>query len=90
MPDPFAVDVDRTLDALVSAWGLAGYDQIWHHEGTGWGAAHKDAGDLQVIEADTPDELDARIRADWQRRSGQGSRADPGDVSRKFPRPGTR
>lgn len=33
MPDPFAVDVDRALDALGAAWEPAGYDQIWHRDG---------------------------------------------------------
>jgi hypothetical protein len=83
MSDPFAVDVDRALDALAAAWEPAGYEEIWHHEGVGWGAAHRDAGELDAITAETPDELDARIRADWQRRQG-GQAPDPESVARKY------
>jgi hypothetical protein len=66
--DPFAVDTDKALDALVATWESAGYDQIGYIGGTGWYAYHKDASDADGIEADTPGELDARIRQDWQRR----------------------
>jgi hypothetical protein len=82
MADPFAVDTDKALDALVAAWEPAGYEEIGHIGGEGWYAYHKDAGELDAIEADTPDELDAKIRADWQRRQHSG--ADPGDVTRKY------
>jgi len=82
MGDPFAVDVDKALDALVAAWEPAGYEQIGHMERTGWYAYHRDASDLDAIEADTPGELDAKIRQDWQARQGSGP--DPGDVSRKY------
>jgi hypothetical protein len=63
MPYPFAVGVDRALDALVAAWGSE-YPEIRHLEGTGRCAYRKDAGDREAIQADTPDELDAKIRAD--------------------------
>lgn len=67
--DPFRVDTEKALDALLLTWGEH-YPHIWYLEGTGWGAYRKDAADTEVIEADTPGELDARIRADWQRRQG--------------------
>lgn len=70
MSDPFAVDTAKALDALVLAWGHE-YPQIWYREGTGWAAYHRDAGDLEVIEADAPDELNAKIRADGLARQGQ-------------------
>jgi hypothetical protein len=69
MGDPFEVDAAKALAALVLAWGSE-YPQIWFREGTGWGAYHRDAADSDVIEADTPDELNAKIRADWSRRQG--------------------
>jgi hypothetical protein len=66
--DPFSVNTEKALDALVAAWEAAGYEEIGYVEGTGWCAYHKDAGDLEAIEADTPDELAAKIRADWEKR----------------------
>jgi hypothetical protein len=45
-----------------------GADQIGHVEGTGWYAYHKDAANTDAIEADSPGELDVKIRQDWQRR----------------------
>jgi hypothetical protein len=65
--DPFLVDVGRALDVLSLAWG-DWYDEIWHHDGFGWGAHHKDAPDGDDITGDTPDELNLAIRADYQRR----------------------
>jgi hypothetical protein len=65
--DPFAVDVDRALDALTLAWG-DDYDEIWVHDGK-WGAHHKDAGEDDVLTGYTPDELNRAIRADCTRRS---------------------
>jgi hypothetical protein len=71
MTNPFSVDVDRAIDALAAEWEPAGYEEIEFWEGRGWYAYHKDGGeDLGVLEADTPDELAAKIRADWQRRQG--------------------
>jgi len=67
--DPFLVDVDRALDALSLAWADE-YDHLWHDEGSGWGAHHKDAPEDENILAQTPDELNAKIRADWARREG--------------------
>jgi hypothetical protein len=66
--DPFAVDTVKALSALTAVWEPAGYDQIGHLEGTGRYAYHKDAADTDAIEADSPDELDVKIRQDWQRR----------------------
>jgi hypothetical protein len=66
--DPFAVYTAKALRALTAAWESAGYDQIGHVEGTGWYTYHKDAADTDAIEADSPDELDVKIRQDWQRR----------------------
>jgi hypothetical protein len=71
--DPFAVDVDRALDALTLAWDDE-YDEIWFHDGAGWGAHHKDAPDDEVITGSTPDELNAAIRRDWARRAGDMKR----------------
>jgi hypothetical protein len=71
--DPFAVDEDRALDALTLAWADE-YDEIWFHDGAGWGAHHKDAGEDDVITGSTPDELNAAIRADWSRREQGGQR----------------
>jgi hypothetical protein len=65
--DPFAVDVDKALDALTLAWADE-YDEIWFHDGAGWGAHYKDAGDDDVLTGDTPDALNRAIRADFQRR----------------------
>ena len=63
---PFAVDVERALDALDLAWGDE-YDEIWISDGK-WNAHHKDAGDDDVLTGVTPDELNRLIRADWTRR----------------------
>ena len=71
--DPSAVDTDRALDALTLAWADE-YDEIWFHDGAGWGAHHKDAGEDDVITGSTPDELNAAIRADWSRREQGGQR----------------
>jgi hypothetical protein len=65
--DPFAVDVDKALDVLTLAWADH-YDEIWYHDGAGWGAHCKDAPDDDVITGDTPDALNLAIRADFQRR----------------------
>jgi hypothetical protein len=70
------VDTARALSAPAAVWELAGYDQIGHVEGTGWYACHKDAADTDAIEADSPGELDVKIRQDWQRR--QREAGDPG------------
>src|ERR1039457_6338600 len=67
--DPFLVNVDRALDALTLAW-QGEYDELWYHEGSGWGAHHKDAPEDENILGSTPDELKARIREDWSRRQG--------------------
>jgi hypothetical protein len=67
--DPFLVNVDRALDALTLAW-QGEYDELWYHEGSGWGAHHKDASEDENILGRTPDELNARIREDWSRRQG--------------------
>lgn len=61
----FDVDEDRAFDAFTLAWGDA-YDEFWH-DASGWGAHRKDAGDDEVLTGDTPDELNAAIRADWAR-----------------------
>jgi hypothetical protein len=50
--DPFAVDVDKALDALTLAWADE-YPEIWVHGGE-WGARHKDAPDGDDITAATP------------------------------------
>jgi hypothetical protein len=67
----FEVDADKALDTLAATWEAAGYDEIGHIGGEGWYAYHKDAADTDALEGDTPDELDARIREDWQRRQGE-------------------
>jgi hypothetical protein len=66
--DPFAVDADRALDALTLAWADY-YDEIWFHDGAGWGAHHKDAPEGEDITAQTPDELNRAIRDDWAKRN---------------------
>jgi hypothetical protein len=68
--DPFAVDARRALDALTLVWSDQ-YDEIWFHAGAGWGAHHKDAPEHDMITGSTPDDLNRKIRADWQRRAGQ-------------------
>lgn len=50
--DPFAVDVDKALSALRLAWADE-YPELWFHDGAGWGAHHKEAGDDDVITGDT-------------------------------------
>ena len=66
--DPFAVDTERALDVLSLAWSDH-YDEIWHHDGT-WGAHREDAPDDDEITASTPDELNRKIREDWNARHG--------------------
>ena len=62
---PFDVDQDRALDALRLAWGDV-YDLGFAD--SAYRAARIDGtGDL--LTAQTPDELDAEIRADWAARS---------------------
>jgi hypothetical protein len=59
----FEVDEDRALEALRLAWGDA-YD-IGSEGGT-WTAASRDA-EGRTFTGDTPDALNAAIRADWAR-----------------------
>ena len=66
--DPFAVDVDRALDALTLAWADQ-YDEIGWADGRGWYARHKDAPQDEVLRGHTPDELNRAIREDWARRN---------------------
>jgi hypothetical protein len=66
--DPFAVDDQRALDALVFAWGDE-YGDFWCHGGT-WCAHLKGGQDEHVIAGETPDELNAKLRADWLERQG--------------------
>jgi hypothetical protein len=47
------VDTDRALDALTLAWADE-YDEIWFHDGSGWGAHRKDARDDDVLTGSTP------------------------------------
>jgi hypothetical protein len=65
--DPFAVDEDRALDALMLAWGDAYEIYI---SGSQWQAWHDDAPDQEMLTGTTPDELNRAIRADWTRRQG--------------------
>ena len=76
--DPFAVDVERALDALALAWG-DDYDSIgirhdgrWYahlrHAHLGY-ADEDDCGDAcHDLTGSTPDELNRAIRADCIRR----------------------
>ncbi len=61
--DPFRLDQDRALEALRLAWGDA-YD-VGFERGT-WIATSRDAED-RTLTGDTPDALNAVIRADWAR-----------------------
>ena len=60
--DPFAVDEDAALAELELAWADGGYhafgveDEFW--------SAISSAG--EVLTGSTPDELDRKIRANWQ------------------------
>jgi hypothetical protein len=67
VPDPFAVDEGKALDALTSAWGDQ-YDEIWVTD-EAWYAHHRDAGKDEFLSGTTPDELNRAIRADFARRS---------------------
>ncbi len=60
----FDVDEDRALDALVLAWGDAYEIYV---VGGQWQAWREGAGDKDILTGDTPDELNAAIRADWAR-----------------------
>jgi hypothetical protein len=62
----FEVDPERAAEALGLTWGEL-YQDIGV-EGGRWRARSRD-GDGRVLTADTPDELAARMRADWARRS---------------------
>jgi hypothetical protein len=64
MPNPFAVNVGNALEVLRTAWDVE-YPDIGTIDG-GWYACHGDDGD--IISADTPDELNAKIRAHWEAR----------------------
>ena len=61
----FDVDEDRALEALRLAWGDA-YD-VGFERGT-WVAASRGGGG-RTFTGQTPDELNAAIRADWARES---------------------
>jgi len=74
--DPFAVDEDKALDALMLAWAVCGYE-VYIVAGQ-WQAWHRDADDTDVIDGATPDELNRAIRADWSRREA----SDGGKVSK--------
>ncbi len=59
----FDVDKDRALEALRLAWGDA-YD-VGVHRGA-WTAISRDD-EHRTLTGDTPDALNAAIRADWAR-----------------------
>jgi hypothetical protein len=61
--DPFKVDEGRALEALRLAWGDA-YEIGF--ESDAWIATSRDA-EARAFTADTPDALNAKIRADWAR-----------------------
>ena len=61
--DPFRVDKDRALEALRLAWADA-YDVGC--EGGTWTATSRDA-EGHTFTGDTPDALNAKVRADWAR-----------------------
>jgi hypothetical protein len=67
--DPFTVDEDKALAALLLAWGNS-YD-IYINGGQ-WQAWHKDAGDTDMIDGTTTDELNRHIRDDFARRVASG------------------
>ena len=61
---PFEVDVDKALEALRGDWGdtyVICYDPA---ASSRWQAWRLDSIGVMVA-GDTPDELDAAIRADW-------------------------
>ena len=60
----FGVDEDRALGTLVLAWGNAYEIYV---VGGQWPAWREGAGDKDVLTRDTPDALNAAIRADWAR-----------------------
>jgi hypothetical protein len=66
--NPFQVDDQRALDALVLTWGDE-YDEFWCHDGE-WHAHLKGGRDEHVIAGETPDELNVNLRADWLARQG--------------------
>jgi len=57
----FDVDEDRALDALRMTWGDT-YDIGYAHPR--W-VAHQRDGERRVMAAETPDELNRAIRAEW-------------------------
>jgi hypothetical protein len=59
----FDVDRDRAVEALRLAWGDAYEVSV---NGDKYRASRVD-GDGEELTGDTPDELNARIRADWAR-----------------------
>jgi hypothetical protein len=65
--DVFAVDVGKALEALMLAWGAA-YD-IRFQDGR-YAASRWDA-PWDEITGETPDELTARMRADWAHESAR-------------------
>ena len=66
-PGPFDADQDRALDALRLAWGEV-YDTGFA-DGAYRAARIDGTGDL--LAGQTPDELNAAIRADWNARSSR-------------------
>ena len=68
---PFDVDPDRAFDALLTTWGDC-YDQFSQDDGL-WSAHPIGAPGDMLVTGNTPDELNAALRADWSRRqSGPG------------------
>lgn len=69
--DPFAVDPERALAALMFTWQDQ-CDEIWQ-SGDEWHAHRRGGDDDDVITASTPDALNVKLREDWLRReAGRG------------------
>lgn len=60
MPDPFAVDTERALDALKLAWGDSYELAVW---GGLFAARFKESG--QVLSSETPDGIVKKIERDF-------------------------
>jgi len=69
--DPFEVDADRAIDALMIAWSDF-IDEAWQDAGgQGWGAHRAGAPADEILRGSTPDALNRAIRTDWARRQEQ-------------------